>query len=421
MISMIRQSISRRAFLLGLIVLTIPEHALFADMKGDIELLKLVTDGYEANFEMLSTWRGSVALKGFHTPIPSAADWGERQWQSESEFLLDRDQEAIRWRGRTLEGTQTLEGKTSPLPRSVNSGMIKSECDYRLTFPENEKEPRNLLVIPSGQWPRNFESDVFDPIHILTEEIYPGLLEQLRGYYRLQSEGKLSFSNGRITRQGDIVTVETDNDRGDSGRIITRYSFDLSKGCCLTEFLNSSRASESHWELDYEKVAGVFVMKQVALTYKDKRENQEYTSTREAVLTNVMVNDPVDPCEFELDKIGMRPGDHVFDRIMGGVSYVWGAQPTIREVLQDIDDTSLISSDNIREANSPEPIGRELTGSAERPESPYETNGVSPEALSTIRPHLAWGAATAGILLMVSFLFCIHKRTQRRSLERNSI
>jgi len=316
-------------------------HPLFADMDGDIELLRLIADGYEANLEKLRTWKGKVALKGFHTAIPST-DWGERQWESQNEFLLDRDQDAILWHGETVKGTQTLEGKTSPLPQDVHSGIIKSEYDYRLTFPENEKGRRNLLIIPSGQWPRNFESNVFDPIHILTKEIYPGLIEQLRYYHQLGGKMK---SNGSITRQGDIVTVETDNDRGDYGRIITRFVFDLSKGCCLTEFFTSSKVSESHWKLDYEKLADVWVMKKVAHIHKDKREGSRYVSTREAVLTNDMVNDPVSPEEFELDKIGMRPGDIVYDRVAGGVGYVWKADSTPPERLEMVSKNVLVEAE----------------------------------------------------------------------------
>ena len=307
---------------------------LFAEIKGDIELLLLIADGYEANLAKLRTWRGKATLKAFHTPIPST-DWGERRWESQNEFLLDRSQEAIRWRGETLKGTQTLEGKTSQIPPSVQSGMIKSGYNYRLALPDDEKERGTLLVIPSGRGPRNLESDVFDPVHILTKEICPGLVEQLRGYHRLQSEGKLHFSNGSITRDGDLVTVETDNERGGNvGRITTRFVFDLSKGCSLVEFLNSSKPSESHWKLDYEEIADVLVMKQVALTYKDKREGHEYVSTREAILTNEMVNEPVDPNEFTFAKLGMRPGDGVFDRVMGGISYDWKKEQTSHEALE---------------------------------------------------------------------------------------
>ncbi len=315
---------------------------LFADMEGDIELLKIIADGYEANLEALRTWKAKVTLKGFHTAIPST-DWGQRQWESQNEFLLDRDQDAIRWYCERVKGTQTLEGKTNPLPQERDSGMIKGEYDYRLTFPEVEKGRRNLLIIPSGRWPRNFQSNVFDPIHILTKEIYPGLIEQLRYYHQLGGKMK---SNGSITREGDIVTVETDNDRGHYGRIITRFVFDLSKGCCLREFFNSSRVSESHWKLDYERIADVFVMKKVALTYKDKRKASRYVSTREAVLTNEMVNEPVDPKEFELDKIGMRPGDRVFDRVMGGVSYEWNGEFTPPKMVERTSETVLVEAES---------------------------------------------------------------------------
>lgn len=406
--NMTRHSISKSFYLFGIVISMIHAYPLFAEMKGDIELLRLIADGYEANLEKLSTWKGKVNVKGFHTPIPST-DWGERRWESENDFLLDRDQEAIRWHGKTVKGTQILEGKESQLPQSVHSGMIKSKYDFRLTFPDNEKGRRNLLIVPSGKWPRNFESNVFDPVHILTKEIYPGLLEQLRGYYKLQSEGNLTFSNGSVTRQGDMVTIETDNERGgDVGRIITRFVFDLSKGCCLTDFLNSSRPSESHWKLDYEEISGVYVMKKVALTYKDKREGREYISTREAILTNEMVNEPVNPAEFELDKIGMKPGDGVFDRVMGGISYDWKKEFTPNEALQDAGETSPVSINTVQEANTPD--NQQQVDSAKETEMSDEIVDETGALLSTIHLSIKWIVGSVGILLIAGLMLYMRKK-----------
>jgi hypothetical protein len=411
MIELMKHSMSRRVFLYSVVASTVLIHPLFGDIEGDIELLKLIADGYEANIEKLRTWKGTAAIKRFHTAIPSTG-WGERQWESQNEFLLDRDQDAIRWYGERLKGTRTLEGKTSALGKDRHSGMIKGKYDYRLTFPETEKGPRNLLIIPSGQWPRNFESDdVFDPVNILTKEIYPDVVGQLRMYHRLEVEGKWK-SGGSITREGDIVTLAMDGEFAGYGKIVSRHVFDLAKGCCLREFFTSSSASESHWKLDYEKIAGVFVMKTVAYTYKDKREGLSYASTSEAVLTNEMVNERVDPAEFELDKLGLQPGDGVFDRVMGGVRYYWKKDLTPHEMLEQTGDTSAISMDNIQDANSSTATKQEQAESAQ-PTKPNEPADESINTLSTSRRPFLWIGVVIAAVAIVGIELSIRKRIYR--------
>ncbi len=323
---MIRMNIGWKrlaAIVIGVVML-IDVKAGFAIIKGDIELLRVIADGYETNLAKLKTWAGEASII---SSVSYGASQGalRRQGKYRAEFLVNRDLDAVRWKWYSLEDTEYKAGQKLSSNLCPMFGMTKGDCDYVLFFlgyfVHGDGQPginRNLNIYPRDRWPRHFEGTGFDPVHILTKEIYPGLIEQLRYYHRLGVNMK---SNGSITRKADIVTLETDNTYRNHGRIITRFVFDLSKGCCLREFFNSSKVSESHWKFDYEKVADVFVMKSVSHVRKDNR----VTSERKATLTNNMVNGPAGEPEFSLGKIGLRPGDRIRDT-RTNLTYIFGEE-----------------------------------------------------------------------------------------------
>ena len=332
---------------ISILLLLLPLSAVqicFGEIKGDIGLLKMVADGYEAHLAKLKTWQGQASIK---SSVPRGTGGQEvigQKGQYRADFLIDRSGNTVRWRWFTIEKIGNKEGQEIKTVTRPLAGMSKGKCDYVLFYSGygQRGERRSLNIYPRNRWPRHFEGIGFDPIHILTKEIYPGLLEQLRYYYELQSEGKLNFSNGGITRQGDIVTLETENDRGDYGRIITRFVFDLSKGCCLREFFTSSRVSENRCKLDYEKIADVFVMKSVYHMHRDKRQ----ASVRNATLSNTVVNNPIDETEFTLGRLGLKCGDTIKDT-RTNLTYIFGEEGateadmppkiTVNEPLPDFD------------------------------------------------------------------------------------
>ncbi len=332
----LKQSLAKAVCLLCGIVgfLAVSAQPAFAQVEGDIELLKLIANGFEANFKKIRTWKGTAYIKGSHTAIPIVG-CGAREWERQNEFLIDRDLGAVRWHYHTVKATEQKEGKMVEAEPDSGSGMIKGEIDYRLTIPEKESWKRSLLIIPKGQLPRNIESNLFDPVFILESEIYPdkglsGLTEWLMWYYDNATNVKLS--DVTVKREGDIVTFQAGSKINEGAEVINRFVFDLSKGCLPVECLYLG-PTISHWECDYEKAADVFVLKKVSYTYEDKHPEQKYTSKVEAMLTNEMVNEPVDHNEFELGKIGMRPGDMVNDKVAGGISYIWDGKSSPRSSL----------------------------------------------------------------------------------------
>ena len=289
----------------------------FGDIQGDLELLKTIADGYEANLAKLETWAGEATIV---SSVSNESEQGamRRQQKYKAEFLLNRELDAIRWKWFCLAefDPNTREWHSSDL--NLMFGLTKGDCDYVLFFYGRAVQDalRILNIYRRDQWPDHFEGIGFDPLHILAKEIYPDVVGQLRYYHRL---GGTMKSNGSITREGDIVTLQTGRDYEGHGKITTRFVFDLSKGCCLTEFFNSSASSQTHWELEYEKIAGVFLMKTISHVHKDSHG----TSERRATLTSSMVNGSAGKAEFLLGTLGLRPGDKIRDT-RTNVMYIFG-------------------------------------------------------------------------------------------------
>jgi hypothetical protein len=308
------------AFLAGAIVLLGIEPSV-GEMKGDIELLKVVADGYEANLAKLKTWRGEAYIVS-SVPTGAGAEAVHRIEKYRADFLVARTQGTVRWTWFPLEETEPDSGRQIPSRLNPTGGMSKGECVYVLFYDGYGQpgETRRLNIYGENGWPRHFQGEAFDPLRVLTQEIYPGLIEQLRYYHKRGSDMK---SQGRIGREGDVVTLETDNTYEGHGRIVTRFVFDAAQGCSLKEFFTSSGSRETRWKLGYQEIAGVFVMKSISVAYVDGRDGRRSISERRATLTSVAVNAPVDESEFSLGRLGLKHGDHIKDT-RTNLEYVFG-------------------------------------------------------------------------------------------------
>ena len=292
----------------------------FGDIKGDIELLKVIADGYEANLQKLKTWQGQASITS-SVSMGSGQEAVHRQGKYKADFLVDRTLDAVRWTWFTLEETEYKEGQKTTSGLNPMAGVSKGECDYVLFYHGYGQpfERRNLNIYPRDRWPKHFQGFGFDPMYILKEITLVPIPEILRSSYEQANSPKVSPTT--IVREGDIVTFQ----KGLEG-IINRYVFDLAKGCSVLECYNSSPGhGETYWKLDYEKLAGVFVIKTISLVYEHKRPDLKGTSKRMAVLTNAMVNAPIDEAEFSVGKLGLKPGDTIRDT-RTNIEYIFGAK-----------------------------------------------------------------------------------------------
>jgi hypothetical protein len=311
----------------------------------EIELLRFMADGYEANLDRLRSWKGTAIMRKGIPPVQPLDGRMPLSFKEDTveqlKFVADRDKDAGLWYG-TLAGKKDVgsEGKLRSLP--VNSGMNKGEYHYRMNAisePQlNPRSKRRLLIYSKDAVAHGFENLEFDPLWMLIEDI--GAHRTMGDALRMWAETiekKMPPPEGggyNIERKGDVVTIKTwqpDNEVGGGATFSSSYVFDISKGCSAVGQHHVSSRSETHWKLDYVEHNGVFVPKEV--TYVRRRSPSKGLH-HQIVFTTEMVNEPVSESEFSYEALGLRPGDYIVDHTKGGLRYRWREDFSIDEALE---------------------------------------------------------------------------------------
>jgi hypothetical protein len=132
-----------------------------------------------------------------------------------------------------------------------------------------------------------------------------------------------------VTKSGDLITVQVagpDTNLGGFGWMEDRYVFDTSKGFNMVDFKSTNAIQKKNWQVDYAKFKDVFLP--IFIKYSSEYDDTaaggvKLTFRAEATIKTKMLNEPVDQSEFALDKIGLRPGDTVVDKIQGDIRHEW--------------------------------------------------------------------------------------------------
>jgi len=278
--------------------------------KGDIELLKIIADGYETSWKKIRTWGGAAAID--YSVTNGKKDQSHQTgWirHSQAEFLLDRDLDATRWNVHIENITFDADIQQQKSLFDY-SGMLKDGQGYQMVYNrQDQKMGRTLEKLPPDQILRTEGSFAFDPIYIL-QHIYPDIPGMMRFYYKDANNPNVAYT---VIREGNIVKFESKVPTDvPSQPCVNRLVFDLSKGCNLIEFEGISPITDGRWLVDYEQVGDVFVIKSMSYSHTDKRPGYESRSQFNVVFDNKMVNKPIAPYEFEFDRIGFR--DRILDR-----------------------------------------------------------------------------------------------------------
>ena len=119
-----------------------------------------------------------------------------------------------------------------------------------------------------------------------------------------------------VRRDGDLLTLSFDYDGGSS----TRYVFDTTKGHNLVSFVSTSPTPEqrSTYEFDFDAVDDVWFP--VHWKYNHERAEPEDGElqtlfSREVRFTEQTVNQTLPDDEFSLERMGLRRGDFVHDKV----------------------------------------------------------------------------------------------------------
>lgn len=266
----------------------------FAKIRGDIELLRFISENCTVDID-LKTWKGNAKIKCSVTREISEGSEKKsnlkREWEDEVEFVIDRSINCIRWNKVTVKGFVEEHNEVMKIGPISSAGITNGEYDYIMSpFQKGENTERSLrtMYIKNKQFTeRNILTNIFDPLYVLERELgYSKLSKKFRFYF--EKADTLKNTEGSVERNGNIVIFQTvsKTEKNDKfGDIVTRYVFDLSKGCNIIELCIENAKNKRYWSLDYEKMENIFVLKKISMIYENKRPESKMVSKREVILT----------------------------------------------------------------------------------------------------------------------------------------
>ena len=291
------------------------------EIQGDKELLRLIAFGYQANRDKISTWQGDARMSVMATGRPAY----DKRWITLSAtYVYDAKAGATRWNWVCDEDKWEKGGKQGHNPDPyIKNGMLKGEALYEFgpVTPKTMKHPLYLRVYPAQKAPRTDYSAAFDPMFYFNC-VYPhDISAMLNGYYKNDAHSEIFLM---ITRNGNRVVIE-ERDRKEDPSDTKRYEFDLANGFNVVSYFARDQHLTVNWTLEYDRQNGVYVPKRAVHHNEEKVEGRIQTFDREVVFTRSVVNQPVDPAEFGLDKLGVQPGNVVQDTRLG-IDYTYADQ-----------------------------------------------------------------------------------------------
>gem|GEM_PF-4432507 len=296
--------------LLVMIVAAVPRAAP-AEFIGDRELLKLVADGYTANIRKIQTWQGKATYDSSYRKPGKGIDR-----QHEVEFLCDVGAASLRWYWTQRYGKATGEEPAIESPH-FTSGIAKGQVVYRL-YPvpiSPDRSPGNVYIeYDSSINEVKAEQDEFNPMYCF-RCVEANMSRLLMFYHNPANEFKDPV---RVERKANTVVLEVSGPG-----VVNRYEFDLSKGCNLAKYTEISNVT-AIWSFAYEQLDDVFVPKKLTHDYTDPALSRHLVSN--ITFTESILNEPVDPNEFVLDKLRLLPGDYVQD-LRTGAKYRYRFPP----------------------------------------------------------------------------------------------
>ncbi len=298
-----------------------------AKIEGDLELLKLVANGYKANLDKIKIWQGK-AIISHEGPYFNPDETVKRKISVE--FVFDANQGAVRWYWNELERQITRKNMHSVDEKPYfTSGIVKDKTIYMLfPVPPTPERPPGFVIIKPVSLPIRSWNDEFHPMYFF-ESIEGDWYERLMFYYEKANDPNIS--DGKVWRKANIVFFETLSSKT-TPAITAYYEFDLSKGCCITKYVRKRKSADSigreAWDYDYEEVDGVFVPKNI--TFSQVNSDGSKKTTRIVQFIQNITNKPIEAEEFSLAKLRLMPGDIVEDSATG-VTFKYNASGLVDE------------------------------------------------------------------------------------------
>ena len=291
---------------------------LIAASKDVREMVRLVKEAHQNNLEQIRTWKG----KGTVSHQVEEGDGDSFVMKANATFVIDRNKDANRWNVNVHTKKDKVEGQVEVTPPYLQANMLK-EGKYYDYFPgakDKEGETQNALVI----WPKerynkttrhNAQFNAMDYLNCPDRDLYV----PFDNWYENPEDRKMTV-NGNIL---DVEDRFIPNNMPEMGEVVFQYEFDLSKGGSPVYYRHENKSAEletiSKWT--YENVDGVWL----PLTYSYQNLSGGETRPMKKWLNLItfkknIVNEPIDPCEFTIEKLGVTKDTPITDRV-AGISY----------------------------------------------------------------------------------------------------
>jgi hypothetical protein len=381
-------------FLLAGILLCGTQNAL---CQSDSDLLRLVRDGHRANLEKIRSWKGEARVN--HT----GENWelcDKLNVDSEVDYAFDADKDAVRWNYKQTSDTRYVGGEAKQLSGVFSNKMIKDGKAFLLgpyRCPKDAR-PRYYVGIDSADNLRlEISAHDFHPMLYLadpTGQASP-LFEILQFYAECAEKGEPGL---KVSRNGNRVVLLREDAQHST---INRYTFDLSVGCNLVEYYGSDDSATTTWTMEYVKVGGAFVPSKQVYTNEQKTMSPHRKSRKAVEFLNTVVNEPLSPDEFSLERLGALPGDVIDDRIVG-IRYSYKSPQTPLNLMEVIPANAIEPVSRV-EATDVTPQNAAITTPQATERNTQETRVPLPVAAAPTlvrEPHVAWWGLSFFLVLL---------------------
>ncbi|MCD6405939.1 MAG: hypothetical protein J7M19_08940 [Planctomycetes bacterium] len=302
-----------RVFFIFLVILFLCGAGATAGVKGDIELVGMLAEGFKANRQKIGTWKGTATVTSRRSDSVIKDPFDFIVTEKSITFACDANLNARRWNLKVLEDRRVKEG-TQEVRRNAYfaNGLIKNGLMWRvgpLTRARDSHPYSCRMSVPGQMGTRLVPMDIFDPF-----EYFKNDSNDLGEIYRIF---KLWVDSDKcnivISRDGSLVSVEHSSAPIDGRPLVNRYTYDLSKGGGMVAYYSTDPDPDKgplQVSYEYQEVGGAWVPTKVVWDFAGKADSYHV----EVAFDQNVVNEPIDPSEFTLATIGLQDGDIVYDQ-----------------------------------------------------------------------------------------------------------
>jgi hypothetical protein len=282
-----------------------------AGVEGDLELLQRTAMMIRENRDKIRYWQGSATINVDEKDRQGA--WLRQEKRSAS-FWLSRDLDAVRWSmsidslkspdaaGRLVEAQGVLR-RTDEMKKGQTFYRYR---DYYITREGENK--KGLNIYPLERADRAAYSTTFDPMWYFTLK---GLDMTDRLMFFFHEARNPEIMPTKVWQEGRLVILEIDSER-----VLSRHVFDLERGGNLIEYTGKEyNVGSERRTWAYEQQGGAWVPKEFLFVHEQSVADASEWAWRDFRVTFAgnVVNQPIDPCEFTLESLGVKLGDRVSD------------------------------------------------------------------------------------------------------------